>query len=123
MDLAIAAGNEVLIIHDAGQPAPQHKSESAYHQSQIEHIGFSSIIVSVAVGDFISDRKSRTEMAALGNDGTVHVLTQGKLDTRPFSETEVLALRQKLAAMRERNDFGFGRAVQRRRAHRHHTVR
>ena len=99
MDLAAAAGNQVLILHDAGQPALDP-------QSQIEHIGFSSVVTSVAVGDFIADRQSRTELAALGNDGTVHILTQGELDTRPKTESEVLELRQKLSDMRERNDFG-----------------
>ena len=81
MDLAVAAGNEVLILHDAGQAAPNQKAAAAFHQSQIEHIGFSSAVTSVAVGDFISDRQSRTELAALGNDGTIHILTQGQLDT------------------------------------------
>ena len=106
MDLAVAAGNEVLILHDAGQPAPDQKSAAAFHQSQIEHIGLASAVIAVAVGDFISDRQSRTELAALGNDGTIHVLTQGQLDTRPLTESEVFELRQKLAEMRERKDFG-----------------
>ncbi|HLN99311.1 MAG TPA: CSLREA domain-containing protein, partial [Pyrinomonadaceae bacterium] len=105
MDLAVAAGNEVLILHDAGQTVLDQKSSAAFNQSQIEHIGFSSVVTSVAVGDFISDRQGRTELAALGNDGTVHVLTQGQLDTRPLSPSEVFEQRQQLAELRERKDF------------------
>jgi len=99
MDLAVAAGNEVLIIHDAGQGTLDQKSA-------IEHISFAAMVSAVTMGDFIADRANQNELAALSNDGALHVLSRGQLDTRPFTEKEMFEKRQHLAALREQGNFG-----------------
>ena len=46
--------------------------------------------VDFAVGEFISDRRGKTEMAVLSENGTVSYLTHGTLDTRPFTNAEIV---------------------------------
>ena len=73
-DLAIAAGNEVVILH--GQSA------------QTEHINVGFNIQSLTLGTFTWNRDSKKSMALLGDDGAIHLLERSDLDTRPFTGGE-----------------------------------
>lgn len=42
-----------------------------------------------ATGEFIRDRFAKTEIAVLGDNGSVYYLQNGSLDTRPFTESEM----------------------------------
>ncbi len=46
--------------------------------------------VDFAVGEFIRDRRGKTEIAVLSESGTVSYLTHGSLDTRPFTTAEIV---------------------------------
>ncbi len=105
-DIAVAAGNEVLVIHGSGDRTPNRKSAAAFYQSQIERIDFSSPLANLAIGDFVPDRENRMELAVLSSDGTIHIEARGQLNTTPMTAAEVFAQRQKIEAMRERGDFG-----------------
>ncbi len=82
MDVAVAAGSEVLVVHGWG------RKENVAPESRVERVNVGSSVRGLALGQFVWDRQGRSEIAALTNDGTVHVVEQGKLDTRPFSEAE-----------------------------------
>ncbi|MBS1797258.1 MAG: Ig-like domain repeat protein [Acidobacteria bacterium] len=43
----------------------------------------------LAAGEFIRDRRAKTELAVLGDDGSVYILQNGALDRRPFTEKEM----------------------------------
>ncbi len=47
-------------------------------------------VVDFAVGNFIADRRVKAEIAILSESGTVSYLTHGSLDTRPFTNAEIL---------------------------------
>ena len=46
--------------------------------------------VDFAVGEFIRDRRGKTEIAVLSESGTVSYLTHGSLDLRPYTNAEML---------------------------------
>jgi uncharacterized repeat protein (TIGR01451 family)/CSLREA domain-containing protein len=104
IDLAVAAGNDVVIIHGVSELAPKEESASAFYQSQIERISFPYFVASVATGDFIPDRDYRVELALLSDDGSVHIIARGRLDTRPVTPEEGLERRRQWAAARERGE-------------------
>ncbi len=82
LDVVVAAGNEIEIVHGWGQ------RNFANAQSRVEQINVSNVR-GLALGNFIWDRENRTEIAALAAAGTVSILQLGTLDTRPFSAEEV----------------------------------
>ena len=45
----------------------------------------------VAAGEFIRDRRAKTELAVLGENGVVYYFKNGPIDTRPFTEAEIRA--------------------------------
>jgi CSLREA domain-containing protein len=83
LDIVVAAGNEIEIIHGWG------RKNFATAQSRVESIDVPNTLRGLALGNFIWDRENRTEIAAQSADGTVSILQLGTLDTRPFSEEEV----------------------------------
>ncbi len=82
MDVAAAAGSEVLVVHGWG------RKEQVAAESRVERVKVGPGVRGLALGQFTWDRQGRSEIAALTYDGTVHVVENGKLDTRPFSEAE-----------------------------------
>src|SRR5215213_9990488 len=82
MDVAVAAGSEVLVVHGWG------RKEQVAAGSRVERINVGPGVRGLALGQFVWDRQGRSEIAALTYDGTVHIVEHGKLDTRPFSEAE-----------------------------------
>jgi uncharacterized repeat protein (TIGR01451 family) len=83
MDLAIAAGRELVIMHGRDLSIADRGLRIADRSRQspplvIEQQSFSFTILSVALGNFVSDREHRTDIALLGDDGTVHVVNKEK---------------------------------------------
>ncbi|HEX6284160.1 MAG TPA: hypothetical protein VFZ71_04770, partial [Pyrinomonadaceae bacterium] len=82
MDVAVASGGEVLVVHGWG------RKEQVATNSRVERFNVGAGVRGLALGQFTWDRQGRNEIAALTSDGTVHIVEQGKLDTRPFTEAE-----------------------------------
>jgi hypothetical protein len=105
VDLAVAAGNQVIIIHGPEQALPDYAQHDPLFSTQtppVETMGFPLAIASLAVGDFIPDRDYRIELALLSEDGTVHLIARGELDTRPLTPEEGLERRRQWAEARGR---------------------
>ena len=81
-DVAVAAGSEVLVVHGWG------RKEQVAAESRVERVNVGPGVRGLALGQFTWDRQGRSEIAALTYDGTIHIVENGKLDTRPFSEAE-----------------------------------
>jgi hypothetical protein len=82
MDVAVAAGSEVLVVHGWG------RKEQVVAAAREERIPIGSGLRGLALGEFAWDRQGRSEIAALSADGKVHIVQNAKLDSRPFSESE-----------------------------------
>ncbi|MGZ5537274.1 MAG: FG-GAP repeat domain-containing protein, partial [Chthoniobacterales bacterium] len=87
-DVAVAAGNEVLIIHGWGGKQPVDLS------SRVEHINLSHNARDLAVGFFLWNRAGSDQIAVLQDDGTVNILDQAGSDTRPFTPAEIALFRE-----------------------------
>jgi CSLREA domain-containing protein/uncharacterized repeat protein (TIGR01451 family) len=91
-DAAIVAGGELQIVHGRDVHAARIGEGPATLQAEAVSIPFAA--ASVAVGSFLQDRASRLQMAVLGTDGSVHIVTRAGLDTRPWSLPELQARRR-----------------------------
>lgn len=94
MDLAVAAGTTLLLVHGRDRKL----SLDAIEQAAVPPVSsdllfFPFALTSLALGDFIWDREHRLEMALLSEDGTVHLLQRGELATRQYTESEIKAER------------------------------
>jgi hypothetical protein len=88
-DLAVGAGAHVVMIYNALAANAQTETVSVPFQ-----------VLALTLGDFIWDRDGRTEIAVLANDGSIHILQHGTLDTKPLTAADVPGRR---AAMMARN--------------------
>jgi hypothetical protein len=77
MDLAVAAGTDLLIIHGRDRRLSLDEIRQAETaEAVIEEYRFEFNIAALAIGDFVWDREHRSEAALLGDDGQVHLLVQ-----------------------------------------------
>jgi len=93
-DVAVVAGGELQIVHGRDVHAASAGEGPATLQAESVSIPF--VAASVAVGSFIQDRASRLQMAVLGTDGSVHIVTRAGLDTRPWSLAQMQSRRRAL---------------------------
>ena len=100
MDVAVAAGNEIMVVHGWG------RKEAVALSGREERFNVGAGVRGLALGEFSWDRDGRTEIATLMSDGLVQIVQNLKRDTRPFSSEE--------AAERTRGPAGLDR---RQRAH------
>ncbi len=85
-DLAIAAGHHLVIVHGRERYWRSADQRSAVvSQIRIDRQLLPSRLIALAVGDFLWDNEQRVEIAALGEDGAVHVLAR-----RPLSDVELV---------------------------------
>src|SRR4029078_7273133 len=82
-DVAVAAGSQIVVVHGWGR-----KEEGVSIANRLEQVKVGSGLRGLALGEFNWDRQGRTEIAALTEDGMVHIVQNAKLDTRPYSEVE-----------------------------------
>ena len=68
MDLAVAAGGRLDIVHGWG------RKHSPALESRIERLGAVSGVRGISIGYFMRDRDGRNEIAAAFSDGTVRLL-------------------------------------------------
>jgi hypothetical protein len=87
-DLAIGADNDLVVIHG------RNPAQDSSAKNWVEQTECSFAIRGIAAGDFLFDRESKTKLAILSDDGTVHLMTPGVLDTRPYTAEE-LAIRHR----------------------------
>jgi CSLREA domain-containing protein len=79
MDLAVAAGSELVIVQGRDRKLSLDDIRQAQvPPASIERRAFPFEIRSLALGDFIWDQEHQTEIALLADDGTVHLLEKAK---------------------------------------------
>ena len=86
-DLALGADANVVMIYNALGKEPQ-----------TETVSVPFLVRAITLGDFIWDRDGRTEIAALAEDGTIHILQHGNLDTRPLTAADIPGRRAAMMA-------------------------
>ena len=85
-DIAVAAGSDIFILSGADTTA-----QGATPPAAMQRLPQTGTVKSLVVGDFLPDRDSRAEIAALAEDGNVRVFKRGTLDTTPVTRREYLA--------------------------------
>lgn len=85
-DIAVGTGSEVIILSGADLTGEQNEQTP-----EILRLAQPSGVKAIVTGEFMPDRDSRTELAVLSPDGTIHIFARGSLDTRPISRNEHLA--------------------------------
>jgi uncharacterized repeat protein (TIGR01451 family) len=93
-DIAVVAGGQLQIVHGRDVHAARIGEGPAILQAESVSIPFAA--TSVTLGSFIQDRASRLQMAVLGTDGSVHIVTRAGLDTRPWSLAQLQSRRRAL---------------------------
>jgi len=81
-DLAVGAGSNIAIFYNALASNPQTETVT---------VPFN--VKGLALGDFIWDRDGRTEISVLADDGSIHILQHGTLNTTPLTVAELPARR------------------------------
>ncbi|HVQ38769.1 MAG TPA: FG-GAP-like repeat-containing protein, partial [Pyrinomonadaceae bacterium] len=77
MDLAVAAGNELVVVHGRDRKLSlDEESRAEVAQARIEYESMPFAISSIVPGDFAGDY--RTELALLSAEGMVHVLERAE---------------------------------------------
>jgi hypothetical protein len=100
-DLAAVAGSEVLILHGRVSALTRGLEEGFEEVlGRVETVRLPFAVQRLALGEFIWDRESRQEIAALSADGSVHIVARGLLDTRPFSAAEMQERRRGMVEVR-----------------------
>jgi hypothetical protein len=82
MDLAIANGAEINIVHGWGRKV------EANPQSQVERIPLGYATRSLAVDNFTWDRQATREIAVVAEDGSVRLLEHSRSDKRPLTPAD-----------------------------------
>ena len=79
-DVAVGAGSNVVMVYSALTANAQTETVTVPFQVQ-----------GLALGDFIWDRDGRTEISVLADDGSIHILQHGTLNTAPLTAAELPA--------------------------------
>jgi predicted outer membrane repeat protein len=110
-DVAVAAGNEVDIVHGWG------RKQEVDLQSRLERISVNNNARDLAVGFFIWNRAGSSQIAVLSDNGAVNILDQAASDARPFTAEETAQFRTaRLKVNREAVDVEAGLGWQQREA-------
>lgn len=100
-DLAIIASGQLYVLHGQARKFTPGGVRPDAQAGRLETIELPFAVKAVAVSDFIWDRDARMELAVAADDGGVHIVARGELDTRPLTAAEVLARRQLVAQVRK----------------------
>src|SRR6185295_6604598 len=82
MDVAVAAGNEVVVIHGWG------REEQVAVESRLERVDIGQELRGLAIGNFVWDRDGRSEIAVRTRTDAVHIIAGKELNSRPFTKEE-----------------------------------
>jgi CSLREA domain-containing protein len=75
MDLAVAAGHDLLIVHGRDRKLSLDVTQQAeVPPASVDQRSFPFTISSIALGDFVWDQEHRTDIALVADDGTIHLL-------------------------------------------------
>jgi predicted outer membrane repeat protein len=83
--VAVATGNQVEVIHGWGRK----QSPAPTLQSRVELVPGGGNVRGLAIGSYVWSREGTAQIATLGDDGTLHILTRGPLSTQPFTDEEI----------------------------------
>lgn len=90
-DLAIATGNEVMIVHGRDRKLSLDEEQRAtVKAAEVTRTALESAPISIAVGDFTGDAKQ--ELAVLTADGNMRVLERGGASSKEFQANEAMTL-------------------------------
>jgi predicted outer membrane repeat protein len=84
VEIVAAAENEVVVLHNADRQ----------EEARMERFNLPFRAFAITLGRFIWDREGSQGVAVLGDDGAVHLLTAGRLDTRPYTQHEIASIRE-----------------------------
>ena len=82
-DTAISTSEGVEILHGWS------RNKNVVLASQFERISVAGGVASLSLANYVWDRESRNELAALSSDGTVYLMEQPSIDKRRFTEAEL----------------------------------
>ena len=85
MGVAVATGSQIEIVHGWG------RKQTAALEARVETVAAGGNVRGLAVGSFIWNREGSSQLAALGEDGTIRIMQRGQADTQPFSDAEITA--------------------------------
>jgi len=108
-DLAILANGQVLILHGHDNSNAEDKRASK-KAGKLETVDTPFAVKAFALGEFIWDRDSRVEMAMMADDGSVHIIARGELDTRPWTQEEMQEKRREMARIRDKAERHRGKS-------------
>ncbi|OLE55152.1 MAG: hypothetical protein AUG51_04660 [Acidobacteria bacterium 13_1_20CM_3_53_8] len=83
MDAAVATGNEVEIVHGWG------RLNRVSAESRVERVSVPFNVQSLALGNFVWDRQSNTEIAAQAEGGELYLLEQSEINKVRFNDAEL----------------------------------
>lgn len=84
MDLAVAAGRELWLMHGRDRKLSlAEASRAEVASARVESLSFSFDIGSIALGDFIAKADNQAEIALLAKDGTLHLLSKTAAERAP----------------------------------------
>jgi hypothetical protein len=86
-DVAVGAGANVVVIYNALRA-----------NAQTETVNLPFNVQAVALGDFIWDQDNRTEISVLADDGSIHILQHGTLNTAPLTPAQIPGRRAAMLA-------------------------
>ena len=84
IDAVVGTDGDLTIIHGWG------RQQTPALDSRIEHISAAANIRGLSLGHYVWDREGRLEIATLSGDGTLQLIEREGLDTRKFTESELL---------------------------------
>ena len=100
MDLAVATGGQVEIVHGWG------RKQNVSLSSRVERVDASPGVMGLDIGFFVWNREGKKQLATLSDDGTMSILQHGAQGEQPFSDEEI-ALRARARLNQKRDPAGF----------------
>jgi CSLREA domain-containing protein len=98
MDLVVAAGSELLIVHGRDRRLSLDEIRRAeVKPATIDQRSFPFTIRSLALGDFVWDEAHQTDIALLADDGAIHILAKPQPSVASASVRAALRGRPRLA--------------------------
>jgi hypothetical protein len=85
-DVVMVSGGRVLILH----------ARDLNGRPQLEKLSLPFSAIAVNSGYFTHDREWRRQMAVVDEDGVTHLVVHGDFDPRPWTKTEIKAMREAL---------------------------
>jgi hypothetical protein len=91
-DLAIITQGNISILH--GRDWKTDIAAGVFSPlASLETLSLPFSAKTLALGSFVFERNGKTQMAVLDNNGAVHVIARGQLDSTPVTATEIQAMR------------------------------